>query len=293
VISLALAVSAAVTAAASNAQPPRSLDVEDLVEALQGCSGYDLTATANAARMHAEAFLHLIRAARERDAAGPPLRIGYAEWSAAYLRRTGLSAEAAPLFARLAFERGQETLIDYRIGNVLAASPTGRQPILAANVRTSWEEGPRSYSFVDALASPQLRVTNERLLTYRLLDFGEMIVFADVRGLSGRPVSGLLGALFDLIGEVAVVETRVAFAADGTQVARGRGKKGLLDVTQTVTIGPDGRAERGLPPSRPDLVELEERLKAPLTLRFVPLPSVAPTRAGRLPGSSGDPVDVR
>jgi hypothetical protein len=100
-----------------------------------------------------------------------------------------------------------------------------------------------------------------------------MVVFAEVRGLRGRPVSGFLGAMFNLIGEVPVVESRMAFAADGTQVARGRGKKGLIDVTQTVTVSADGVARKGLPRNRPDLAELKRRLEAPLALRFVPLPS--------------------
>jgi hypothetical protein len=238
------------------------------VAALEPCRGYDLAATANSARMHAEAFLRLIRESRAEDPDGPPLRIGHAQWHEACLKRMGLSAGAAPVFVRLAFENRQDTFIDYRTAN--APGPAkGRQPLLAANVRTTWEEGPgrpKSYSYTDTLASPQLRVTNQRVLTYRLLDFGDMVVFADVRGLRGRPIGGFLGALFNVIGEVSVVESRMAFAQDGTQVARGRGKKGLIDATHTVTVRPDGRAQKGLPPNRPDLAELERRLKGPLTL---------------------------
>ncbi len=257
---------------------PRDVAVEELVAALEPCRGYDLTATANAPRMHAEAFLRLITEARTRDPEGPPLRVGHAQWHEACLRRMGVAAGRAPIFVRLAFENRQDTLIDYRARNVLHPNAEGRRPLLAANVRTSWEEGPgrpTSYSYVDTLASPQLRVTNQRVVTYRLLEFGDMVVFADVRGLRGWPVSGFLGALFDLIGEVPIVESRMAIAADGIQVARGRGKKGLIDVTQTVTIRPDGRAEKGLPGNRPDLIELKRRLAAPLSLRFVPLPSPA------------------
>jgi hypothetical protein len=267
----------ALAASAADPRPPRDVPVDRLVAALEPCRGYDLTATANSARMHAEAFLGLIREARAEDPDGPPLRIGHAEWHEACLRRMGLSAGAAPVFVRLAFENRQDTLIDYRAANVLGRAQ-GRQPLLAANVSTTWKEGPgrpKSYSFTDTLASPQLRVTNQRVLTYRLLDFGDMVVFAEVRGLRGRPIGGFLGALFDVIGEVSIAESRMSFANDGTQVARGRGKKGLIDVTHTVTVRPDGRAQRGLPPGRPDLVELERRLKGPLTLRFVPLPSPA------------------
>jgi hypothetical protein len=249
---------------------PRDVPVERLVAALEPCRGYDLTATANAARMHAEAFLRLIREARAEDPEGRPLRIGHAEWHQACLRRMGLSAEGAPIFVRLAFENRQDTLIDYRVWDLPDPPSAGERPLVAAEVHTSWREGPgrpKSYSYVDTLASPQLRVTNQRVLTYRLLDFGDMVVFAEVRGLRGRPITGFLGALFNVIGEVSIVESRMAFAGDGTQVARGRGKKGLINVTQTVTVRPDGRAQKGLPPGRPDLVGLEQRLKRPLDLR--------------------------
>jgi hypothetical protein len=273
----------ALAAAGLTADPaaPRDVPVERLVAALLPSSGYDLTATANSARMHAEAFLRLIREARAQDPNGPPLRIGHAEWHQACLQRMGLPAERAPIFVRLAFENRQDTVIDYRIASA-PGEAKGRQPLLAANVRTTWDEGPgrpKSYSYVDTLASPQLRVTTQRVLTYRLVDFGDMVVFAEVKGLRGRPIGGFLGALFDVIGEVSIVESRMAFAEDGTQVARGRGKKGFVDTTHTVTVRPDGRAQKGLPPSRPDLVELERRLKGPLALRFAPLPSPAPAGA--------------
>jgi hypothetical protein len=270
--------SLALAGAATHPVTPRDVSVEELVAALEPCRGYDLTATANSARLHGEAYLRLIRNARAQHPDGAPLRIGHAQWHAACLRRMGLPAEKAPIYVRLAFENRQDTLIDYRVRSVPDPSAAaGRQPLLAADVRSSWEEGPgrpKSYSYVDTGASPQLRVTSQRVLAYRLLDFGDMVVFANVRGLRGRPVTGFLGALFDLIGEVPVVESRMAFAGDGTQVARGRGKKGLIDMTQTVTVLPDGRVQKGVPSGRPDLVELEERLKRPLNLRLAPAPAL-------------------
>jgi hypothetical protein len=274
---LALALWAAPVAAPLALAAPRDVSVPELLAAMRRSDGYELAATANAARLHAEVFLQLIRAASARDPYGPPLRVGYVQWHAAFLERTGLPPERAPLFVRLALEHRQDTLIDYGVERVVRAVGKGRRPVLAANVTTSWPEAPgrpRSYSYVDGLASPQLRVTNQRVLTYRLLDLGDMIVFAEISGLRGRPVSGFLGALFDLIGEVPVVESRMAWATDGTQVARGRGRKGAIDVTTTVTIRPDGRAEKGLPPSRPDLVEIEARLKQALGFEYAPRPAV-------------------
>jgi hypothetical protein len=108
-------------------------------------------------------------------------------------------------------------------------------------------------------------------MTYRLLDYGDMIVYAEVSGLRGRPTSGVLGALFDLLGEVSIVESRMALAADGMQVSRGRGKKAFIDVTATVTVTPEGKGNKGLPAGRPDLAALEARLKRPIRIKFKPL----------------------
>ena len=114
-------------------------------------------------------------------------------------------------------------------------------------------------------------MTNERLLSYRLLDFGDMTVFGDIRGLRGRPTSGVLGVLTQLIGEANVEENRMAVSPDGLQVARARAKKAFLEVASTLTVYPDGRAEKDIPPGRPDLAILEARLKRPLKLVHPPL----------------------
>ena len=259
-------------AAAPAGEPAaRELEVDEIVGALEGSRGYDITATANSARLHAETFLRLCRAARERDPQGPPLRLGHARWREAFARRAGLPPDQVPIFVRLAFENGQDTELDCRADRVLRP---GQGRPLALNVRTGWPDAPGrpdSYSYVDERSSPKLRVSLARVLTYRLVDFGGAVYYGEVEGLRGRPVSGLLGALFDLIGEARIVENWMAVAADGTQVARGRGKKGFIDVTTTVTILPDGRAEKGLPPNRPDLAALEERLQRTPRLEFVPL----------------------
>jgi hypothetical protein len=109
-------------------------------------------------------------------------------------------------------------------------------------------------------------------MTYRLLDLGDMIVYGEIRGLHGKPTSGALGLLFKMIGEASILENRMAIAPDGTQVSRARGRKWGRDVTATVVIAPDGRAEKGIPRGRPDLAALEERLKRPLRLTYRPLP---------------------
>jgi hypothetical protein len=258
------------------AEPPARVTQADILAAMRESRGYELTATANATRLHAEVLLRLIRASRERDPAGPPLFIDRDDWFAAYLERTGLTAEQAPLFARLAREHEQDTLIEHRPERVILSSE-GPTPEIAASVVIYWPSRPgaaKSFSYEDTRSSPRLRVTMKRVMSYRLLDFGDMIVYGEIRGLRGKPTSGALGLLFKMIGEASVLESRMAIAPDGTQVSRGRGRKWSFEVTTTIHITTDGRADRGLPPGRPDLQAVEERLKRPLRLRYHPLPPV-------------------
>ncbi len=42
-------------------------------------------------------------------------------------------------------------------------------------------------------------------------------------------------------------------------------------MTSTVTVYPDGRTEKDVPADRPDLAELEERLKATLEVEYAPV----------------------
>jgi hypothetical protein len=152
-------------------------------------------------------------------------------------------------------------------------TPAVNAPLRALNVCIWWpqrEGGPGSYSYEDTLSTPQLKVTNERVITYRLLDYRDMVVFNEVTGLRGRPTTGILGMLFRLIGEGNVVESRIAVAADGLQITRARARK-VFEVATTVTVHPDGRTEKDVPAGRPDLVAIDGRLKQPLRLRHPPM----------------------
>jgi hypothetical protein len=247
----------------------------EILAAMKESAGFDPTATANASRLHAEVVLRLVRAAMSRNPDGPPLFLDRNDWFSAYLERTGLAAAQAPAFARLAREYGQDAEVEYRRKRVLRNEGADPQPAVAANVAFSWSAPAGrgdSYSYEDQRATPRLKATVRRGMSYRLLDLGDMVVYAEIRGLRGRPTSGILGALFDLLGEVPVLESRMAVAADGLQVTRGYGRKLGVDKWVTVTVQPDGRADRGVPAGRPDLLALEERLKRPLRYSFVPLP---------------------
>jgi hypothetical protein len=115
-----------------------------------------------------------------------------------------------------------------------------------------------------------LKVTNQRLIKYRLLEIGGMVVYGQIEGLKGRPSSGVLGALFQLIGEGDLKESRMFLSSDGLQVSRTRAEKWSFGVTQTVTIYPDGHAEKDTPENRADLKALAARLELPLKVRYRP-----------------------
>jgi hypothetical protein len=76
--------------------------------------------------------------------------------------------------------------------------------------------------------------------------------------------------LFQLIGEGSVVESRIAVATDGLQITRARARK-IFEVATTVTVHPDGRTEKDVPPARPDLDAIDARLKQALRLRHPPM----------------------
>ena len=64
---------------------------------------------------------------------------------------------------------------------------------------------------------PKLKVTNRQEITYRLLVFGEMVVYDEIDGTSGRPLSGVLGALFKVIGDGRLYHS--VLVDDGLQAA--------------------------------------------------------------------------
>jgi hypothetical protein len=258
--------------AAEPALRPTVVPTERLLAAMREVNGYALTATANGPRLQADVVLALVREGAARDPERRPLFIGHREWYEAFLARTDLPPSKAPLYVRLPYEIGQDLVVDYRREVVVDTVLQGPSPRVAANVRISWKAGPGEYSYDDTLARPNLRVTQKRLITYRLVGYEDRLWYAEVSGLHGRPTSGPLGLLFRLIGEARVEESRSAFLPDGMQVVRGRASKWGIDKHETVTVWPDGHADKGVPPGRPDLLAAEARLLQPLAIRFRPLP---------------------
>ena len=80
-----------------------------------------------------------------------------------------------------------------------------------------------------------------RVITYRLLDFGDMLVCDRIHGLRGRPVSGVLGIMFRLIGEGAVVSSRMAISNDNLQIIHAHSRKYLINLQTTASVHPDVR----------------------------------------------------
>lgn len=261
-------------AAASAPAGLRVVSRQEIRAAMAGSQGYNLLATTNGPRFQSEVVLRLARQAQASDPQRTPLFLGHREWFLAYLERTGLTAERAPLFVRLADQYGQDMVVDYRREKVIEQAAPSALPHMALNVCIWWPRGAgsaASYSYEDTLSTPRLKVTNERVITYRLLDYGDLTVFRQVEGLRGRPTTGILGVLFQVIGEGHVVESRMALAADGLQVSRARARKLLIEVATTVTVYPDGRTEKDVPPGRADLAASEARLKQRLELKHPPL----------------------
>jgi hypothetical protein len=259
---------AAPARAASEA--PVRVPYAEVLEAIRASSGFDRLAVTNGGRLQAEVLLRLARQARQRAPQGPPLLVGHEEWFRALLAATGAPESRAPVYAVLAHRHRQDVVAEYRDGRVVREVVKGPAPRLALDVTISWPGGkdvPDEYSYEDTTSTPHVKVTNKRVITYRLLEFDDFIAFEDMEGLTGRPTTGALGLLFAVIGEGRIVEYRMAVAPGGTQVSRGRAKKGFFEVATTLTVQPDGRSERGVPDD-PALRALAQRLERPLEIRY-------------------------
>ncbi len=256
-----------------NGQKLIIINRQEILQAMQKQTGYDPTAITNVARFQAAVILQLVRQAQARNPSGPPLLISHEKWFWAFMELRNLNIDKMPTFARLAYKHQQNIMVDYNHDHVVKRIQASPAPVLAVNIKVFWSDNkklPSKYSFQDTLSTPNLRVTNHRVITYRLLDFGDVIVYDDIQGLSGRPTTGILGFLFRVIGEGRVVQSRIAVSNDGLQINYAQAKKGLFCIKETVTVQPNGHTRKGLPEDRPDLLDLVERLKEPLKIKYFP-----------------------
>lgn len=252
---------------------PRAELAAEMRTAALSYGGYDLLATTNWTRFQSTLYLQLVRRAMEREPLGGVLFIPseYLFWE--FLSVAGLAdPKKAPAHLLWALHLEQGTQLEYRPEGIVRRVKKGTEPTLAVNVRIAWPDRPDGtdkYGFIDTLSVPKLKVTNHQEVTFRLLDFGEMVVYDKIEGTSGRPLSGVLGALFKVIGEGDIKYSRSALADDGLQVVRAKAKK-VFSMTTTITVYPDGRAEKDVPHDRPDLAQTEELLKRDLEIEYHP-----------------------
>lgn len=258
----------AIVLAALTASPwddARPVAREELFAAMrnQAAKGYALTAISNSVRMQVGVFLELAENVSSADPDRRPLRVSHQDYFDAFLAAAEIEPEEAPSFVTVPYEFKEDYLLDYRMENVVGQLESGAGPDRALNVKAGWPEGPdspKSYSYDDTSTKPAVEVTHQRVNAYRILDFGDVIVYDDIHGITGKATSGVLGLVFKVLGKARAVQTRFTFAPDGIQISRTTAKK-LFTVTQTVTIDPSGSVLKGLPDDRPDLQELENLLK--------------------------------
>ncbi len=253
--------------------PLRTIDREAIRDAMaeEAERDYNLTASTNSTRFTTSVILSLVRQAMAASLDESPLLLDHSDWYEAYREVTGLAPEDVPEFVSLLNEYGQDVIIDYRPSRTAIQVKEGPEPELVLNVTASWPKEPtgqNKYSFVDTTTSPRMKVTNKRFIRYRLLDFGDMVVQDEVKGVSGRPLGGALGTLFSIIGEGDAKQTRFAISDDGLMVTYSTAKKSLFSVHPLTLTFPDGTVGMDFPEERIDLREIADQLKQPLKIEY-------------------------
>lgn len=246
---------------------------DDIFAAMQieAAKGYNLRVVTNAGRLSTAVLLSLSRAARETHPTGRRLLLHHEDWYRAYQGVTGLPDDSIPEFIALQRAYHQDQIIEYDPATVTYEVKQGRTPETVIRVTAAWPDGadiPDRYTFVDTLADPDMRVINERLIDYHLLDFGDMIVQDAIDGIGGRPTEGVLGTMFKIIGDGRAVQSRFAISHDGLMVTYATAKKGFITVKPVSTTLRDGTMIKGIPDDRPDLEAIVDRLKEDLKIKY-------------------------
>jgi len=276
IILLGVLIMPGVVPALTNWEDARRVSKEEIVAAMhrQKDHGYVIEAIANATRLQSGIFLDLAEQALKYDPAKRPLRIGHQEYFEALLEVSGMRRNSIPTYIRIAHDYHEDYLIDGQMENVISTIKNGERPRRALNIKVGWPDSPYasdSYSYLDNSAQPHVEVTHKQVSSYRILDFGYAMVYDEIRGVTGRATTGLLGLIFKLLGKAEAVQTRFAFSSDGIQMSLTTARK-LFTITQPVAIYPDGRIYTGVPPNRPDLAELEKKLRGlEFNILYVPL----------------------
>ena len=249
---------------------PDSVPREEILQAMSAHGAYSLTTTTNAARFGAEVLLAIARRRRQESGGSTVFLVRQSDWFTAHRETAGVTYEDMSIAAREGYEHNQDVLVDYG-ADVVGRVEEGPTPLMALDVKIFWprsKDAPSKYSYKDTLSIPRVVVYNERVIRFKLLQYEDMVVFDKVEGISVRPI-GFFSALFGIIGNPDLQQNRIALSADEWQVMRGRVSAFLgISDTRTATFEPDGRGHEGIPPDRPDLKDIEGRLKRSVKLRY-------------------------
>ncbi len=248
---------------------------KQIVVAMRQEVGYDISRTSNGTRFQANVILHCVKWALQQPGSRQKLLLmDHSDYFKAYLSVLGITEKQAPDFARKSYQHKQDLLIDHRKERVISEIKNGPDPYLALNVKYWWKEGPGSplsYSYHDTISSPNLKVTHQRIVTFRLLYFSNMIMYDEINGITGRATSGILGLLFSVMGDGNAVQSRMTVSEDEILVVQARAQKGFITKNQTVIVYPDGTGENQIPRGRSDLLNLASQIELPLEISYRPL----------------------
>lgn len=227
-------------------------------------SGYEPTATTNGIRYQVDVLLHLIKNKLEQVHAQPgralPLLIHYKHWCEVFIS-VNCRNKMVPKYIELAKEFHQSIIIDYNQQGVFKEIKSGEIPDLVANVILCWPpERGKSFSYIDTLSSPKLRVTNERVITYRLLKFNNLTICDEIKGLKGKSLSGI----WRIFGKAKMTQYRMLSMKDGPQYVRMRMKKWWWPISKNrdLTIDPKGLTIDGVPKRE------EKRLHSKIKIKY-------------------------
>ena len=255
---------------AQSCPEPYRVSWEELLAAMSAHGAYSLTSTNTSTRFGAETLLALARRRQRESPGSTRFLVTQSDWFAAHRETAGVTyAEMSP-GARAAFEHHQAALVEYG-PHVVERVLEGPSPVMALDVTIFWPDtgdAPSGFSYKDTLSVPQVEVHDDRVVRFKLLDYGDMLVFDRIDGISVRPF-GFLSAVFAVLGKPDLKQTRIAVSPDQWQVVRGQVKVFPgISKTGTATIEPGGRGHEGVPRNRADLQALARRLRRPIELRY-------------------------
>lgn len=242
---------------------------DTLREAMEAASssGYEPTATTNGIRYQVDVLLGLIKNKLKQDHGQPgkslPLLIHYKDWCEVFIS-VNCRNKKVPKYIELAKEYHQSIIIDYNQQGVFKKIKEGKTPELVANVILCWPpERGKSFSYIDSLSSPKLQVTNERVITYRLLKFNNLIICDEIKGLKGEALSGFLS----LFGKLNMTQYRMLSMKNGSQYVWMRARKwwGFIRKNSDLTIDPKGLTIDDVPQRD------KKRLHSKIKIKYYPL----------------------